>query len=427
MGSPFIEGLQAGQSSAMAKLQQKYLGQQITDAEQGRSIQQQNAQVAQDQMKWKKASAGSQAVINSDDPKGTVEALFPEIVQLHEQQSGPGSWETVTPEQIKMEAAKYRDHANMQLGQAPPAQQQTIGDINNPAKGVYQKDPTTGAIHQITAPQKPEESRFTPVNMTDGTVGRFNSKTGALESTGQKGGTRSAGIPPMSEDQMASRAKMIANYEMPPPSSYEMAKNPNAAALMEKVAEHNPDYTANEYASRSKAFKDFGSGKQGTQVRSFNVALAHLSSLEKAADALDNKDTQLFNKIGNEYARQTGNSAPTNFDGMKKLVTDEIVKAVVGAGGGVADREEASKTLSSASSPSQLIGMMGKYRELMAGQLGGLQQQYEQSTGRKDFERWLSPEAKGYLSQHHAQSQPPAMQPGQVFKHASGATVEIVQ
>lgn len=401
MASPFVEGLQAGQSAAMGKLQQKYLGQQITDAEQTRSIQQQNNATAQQAIGFKKAAAGAQAVINSDDPKSTVETLFPEIVQMHEQQFGQGSWATVTPDQIKKEAAVVRDHSNMQFGVSAPPQMQTVGDINNPSKGVYQRDPATGALKQVTAPQKPETTSYSPVNMADGTVGKFNNRSGQLESTGQKGGTRgSSQVPSMTDDQMTSRARMIANYEIPPPSSYEMAKNPNAAALMEKVSENNPDYAANEYGSRTKAFKDFSSGKQGNQVRSFNVAIAHLSTLEKAADALDNKDTQLFNRIGNEFARQTGQAAPTNFEGMKKLVTDEIVKAVVGAPGGVADREEASKTLSSASSPAQLIGMMNKYRELMAGQLGGLQQQYEQSTGRKDFQRWLSPDAKGYLSQH---------------------------
>lgn len=433
MGSPFIEGYSAGQqqqqSSALSKLQQAYLGQQIEGAKQTQATAATNQATAQQLAGFKKLYAGSQAVLNSDDPKGTVEALFPDIVQMHEQQFGAGSWANATNEQILKEASITRDHSAMQLGIAQP---KIIGDMSNPEKGIYQQD--ASGIKQITAPQKPTETSFAPVALADGTVGRFNHKTGTVESTGQKGAARAGGIPAMTDDQMASRAKMIANYEMPPPSSYEMARNPSAAALMEAVQTANPDYSANEFGARSKAFKDFSTGKQGTSVKSFNVAISHLDSLAQAADALDNKDTQLFNKIGNAYARETGNPAPTNFDGMKKIVTDEIVKVIVGAGGGVADREEAAKTLSSASSPAQLIGMMNKYKELMGGQLNGLRLQYEQSTGRKDFQRWLSPRAQSYLASHaqadespSAQQQAPALQPGQVYKHASGATVEIFQ
>jgi hypothetical protein len=149
-----------------------------------------------------------------------------------------------------------------------------------------------------------------------------------------------------------------------------------------------------DVASQSAAVKAFTSGKQGNAVRSFNVALSHLDTLGRLADALHNGDTQAFNKLGNAIAAQTGKAAPTSFEAVKHIVGDEIVKAVTGSAGALGDREAAAKTIDAANSPAQLKAVMDNYRELMRGQLDGLHQQYETSTGRKDFDRFLSQSAK---------------------------------
>lgn len=186
-------------------------------------------------------------------------------------------------------------------------------------------------------------------------------------------------------------AKAIAENRMAPLSSFAMA-SPRGQMIMSEVTKINPSYDVKDYHAADKAVKDFTTGKQGNTVRSFNVALAHLDTLDKAADALQNGDVQAFNKVGNYIAEQTGQPAPTEFGAIKKIVGDEIVKAIVGSGGGVEDRREAAETLAKANSPQQLKGVIKQYKELMRGQLGGLRQQYEQSTNRKDFDRFLSPE-----------------------------------
>lgn len=211
---------------------------------------------------------------------------------------------------------------------------------------------------------------------------------------------------PASEDNVDAAAKAISGYQQAPLGAYAM-RTPYGQSVMARVMELNPEYQANEYGSRAKAYKEFTTGKNGNQVRSFNVAISHLSTLANMADTMGNGDIPTLNKIKNEFARATGKAAPNTFDGVKKIVTDEIVKSIVGAGGGVADREEAANTIASASSPAQLTGIINGYRELMAGQLGGLQLQYEQSTGRRDFDRLLSTESKAYLEQH-AGAAPPA-------------------
>ena len=171
-------------------------------------------------------------------------------------------------------------------------------------------------------------------------------------------------------------------------------RNPAAMKTMARVMEMDPNYDAKDYGTHAKAEKDFATGKQGTAVKTFNVAISHLNTLDSLVDALHNKDTKLFNKIGNRVAEELGQTAPGDFDATKKIVTDEVTKAIIGAGGGVTDREEAAKTLSSANSPAQLKSRMNKYKDLMKGQLSGLEKQYEVSTGKKDFDKFLTDESK---------------------------------
>lgn len=188
-------------------------------------------------------------------------------------------------------------------------------------------------------------------------------------------------------------AKAIAEGRLPPLSSFAMA-SPRGQMIMSEVTKANPNYDVKDFHAADQAVKAFASGKQGNTVRSFNVALSHLDTLDRAADALNNGDMKAMNAVSQAIASQTGQAAPTNFDAVKKIVGDEIVKAIVGSGGGVADREEASKTIARTNSPAQLKGVIGQYKELMRGQLGGLRQQYEVSTGRKDFDRLLSEQGK---------------------------------
>lgn len=181
------------------------------------------------------------------------------------------------------------------------------------------------------------------------------------------------------------------------------ARSAASLAATMYVQEH-PEATAQDvanfaadYAKGVKSVSAFATGKQGDLVRSFNVAVSHLNTLDGLVDALGNGDVQAFNKFGNAIAQQTGSPAPTNFDAAKAIVGDEIIKAIVGSGGALADRENAQNQISRASSPAQLRGVIKTYKELMAGQLRGLKKQYSDTTGRSDFESHLSPEARAEL------------------------------
>jgi len=376
-GAAFSEGVQARQQSQYQQQRMNALAQQ-QDQER-----QQNSLAMQDRA-HKQELAGAAQVANAPSPKAAAEQIFPDYVR----QLG-ADWANVSDDQVRQHAQQIVMFGKQQLGIVDPGPitSQNYGGVN----ALLQDGKV---VHAANAPRPDhfyeEQDRLDARQKSSQTF--------------QSGQTASKAP---SEDQIDLAAKAIANYQQQPLGSMAM-RAPYGQAVMARVMELNPDYQANEYGARNKAYKDFSTGKNGNQVRSFNVAISHLDSLEKAADALGNGDMQAFNKLGNSIAKATGKAAPNNFDGMKKIVTDEIVKAIVGAGGGVADREEASKTISSANSPAQLIGIMNSYRDLMAGQLNGLQQQYEQSTGRKDFQRLLSPESIQYLESHQNAAAPAA-------------------
>ena len=152
----------------------------------------------------------------------------------------------------------------------------------------------------------------------------------------------------------------------------------------------------------------FSAGMEGRNVRSFNTAINHLDTMDKLATALDNGDIRAFNAVGNEFRKQTGSEAPTNFESAKSIVGGEVAKALTGSNMALADRKEIRDQLASANSPAQLKGVIRTLQELMGGQLSSLRQQYEVGTNRKDFDTRLSGRAKQVISGMEAPAAPAA-------------------
>lgn len=158
--------------------------------------------------------------------------------------------------------------------------------------------------------------------------------------------------------------------------------------FMAMVKQYDPSADVNRKANSLK----FDTGPQGNQIRSINVAVQHLDTLSQLTDALGNGDVQSLNKIANTFQSQFGAPAPNNFNAAKQIVADEIVKSVVGAGGGQGDRDKAQADVDSANSPEQLKGVIATWKSFMGGQAKGLGKQYEDTTGRKDFNSKLLPQ-----------------------------------
>lgn len=114
---------------------------------------------------------------------------------------------------------------------------------------------------------------------------------------------------------------------------------------------------------------------------------------------MKNGDYKLFNTIANRYLTETGHPEQNNFEGVRDIVADELAKAIIGGATALGDREEVKKRISSSSSPKILAGLIDEYRDLASAQLGGLRKQYESTTGRKDFDRFLDDRTKQVFRQ----------------------------
>lgn len=186
-------------------------------------------------------------------------------------------------------------------------------------------------------------------------------------------------LPPAQEAQ----ASMIARYAAPVPSSSGFGAR--SAAIQNMVARAhylNPDLDAKLYQQYNKGYQWATSGKGGDQMRFFNAASYHLGSLQAMSAALDNHEIPVFNAIAQEWSKQTGQPAPTNFDTAKQIVGNEILKAISGTGvQAEASRARLEDDISKANSPEQLNGVINTAKTLLAGQIRSFGRQYQIATG----------------------------------------------
>lgn len=225
----------------------------------------------------------------------------------------------------------------------------------------------------------------------------------------------------------ANTAEMIGKGQIPMLNGQAL-RTPWGQQVVSLLKQNYPDYNAAGYTSSASSLKGFTSGKESAAVRSLNVGIQHLDTLEGLSSALDNTNSPLFNKAANLWKQQTGQTAPNSFNGAKQIVSAEVVKAITGGGGGVTDREEAQHIVDSANSPQQLAEAIRTVRELFGGQLNGLQRTYEQGTGRRDFDRFLSPAAQRELSPYSDATPKgaPEGQPTQTATDAKGNKIGLI-
>lgn len=260
---------------------------------------------------------------------------------------------------------------------AVPSSSRVVGTEEGIARGLYDapRQPAAPAAPQAAAPQAPSfADRFQGQPAPPADPSAIDPKTGRRE-----GFLSTLGGP-----DIQSYIKKIADYEIDPRTT--SIKGGKREQILSAVAQYDPTYDQNSFGSRAKAIKDFSTGKQGDIVRSFDVAIDHLDTLKGAADALKNGNSRLLNDLRNRWREQTGSELPTDFKALVPIVSGEIAKAVVGSQNALADREELRAGLKASASPEQLAGVITGYKALMAGQLKGLRKQYEDTTGKKNFD-----------------------------------------
>lgn len=195
---------------------------------------------------------------------------------------------------------------------------------------------------------------------------------------------------------LAATAKAVGDYKMDVRSL--SLRGGNRERVLAAALRYNPTYDQTQFAGKNRAVTNFNGGVEGRTVRSLNVAIDHLGTLQEAVDALHNSNIPVLNQVKNAWLQATGSELPTNFDSIKQVVSAEIAKSVVGGQTALHDRDDMAQRAANSQSPAQLTGIVTEFKKLMAGQMRGLRKSYETSTGLKNFDDFLLPETKKQLS-----------------------------
>jgi len=176
---------------------------------------------------------------------------------------------------------------------------------------------------------------------------------------------------------VASQVAAITDHRAAPPGR----STTRGDSLMQLVNMVDPTYDATQFKTKQGIETAFTSGRLGNTLRSLNVVQDHLDVFKDTAKDLGNDSLQFTNAMGNQIARWTGKPAPTDFGAVRNVVADELTKAILGTAGALGDRTEMRKEVGEANSPEQLAGVVNKWQKLIAGQVKGLQDQYESGGG----------------------------------------------
>lgn len=174
------------------------------------------------------------------------------------------------------------------------------------------------------------------------------------------------------------------------------------------------------YKSRQAYLTDLAKSSPtsaGGLTRSAGAVLAHMDTLDQYIGALQNGDVRAANSLNQEFKKQTGKAAPTNFDAQKIIVTDELTRYLIARGGTGGDRAEMKDQISKASSPTQLRNVINTWKDDMVGQLAAQRQQADAFKATDQFDKQLTPRARELLSSHGSGSS----------GGADGWKIEVVQ
>lgn len=204
--------------------------------------------------------------------------------------------------------------------------------------------------------------------------------------------------------QYAANLKAIADYQMNPAQLFSLRKNMRANAMGDLFI-YDPTYDQRRFNQTNRAITGWAQSPEGRATRSLSVVIEHLGTAEELGQALQNGNVQLLNQLKNTLKTQFGYAGPTNFEAAKQIVADEMTKAVIGGQIAEGDRQGLQRQISQANSPAQLEGAIHTFKELMGGQVIGLQHTYETATGLHNFNSWLTPRAQLEVSKILAERQ----------------------
>ena len=160
-----------------------------------------------------------------------------------------------------------------------------------------------------------------------------------------------------------------------------------------------------ELRSSNLNLNRFDTGPQGNRVESLNVGIDHIESFRKITAALKNKNFKDVNRINIQFAKRYSNPQLAAFETAKPIISTEVAKGIIG--GNVMtreDRAELQETIDAAQSFDEINAALDTALIMLAGQLEGLQNQYEsgltkRTLARNPFDERLNDKTKSVLKE----------------------------
>lgn len=195
-------------------------------------------------------------------------------------------------------------------------------------------------------------------------------------------------------------AKAIAEYKTAPPSPRSLT-SPTGQALMKEVMALNPSYDATQFPTRQKMRIAFTSGPQSQTINSLNTAISHLDQFTNVIEALGNGNFQPGNAAFNWVKTTFGDSAPTNFNGIRDIMSGELAAAFKKSGATDDEIRSVKSAISQKNSTKQLLDYVKTIAmPALGSKVVNFDQQYRQVMGKDDPFQILLPESQAILKQH---------------------------
>jgi len=227
---------------------------------------------------------------------------------------------------------------------------------------------------------------------------QFNALSASQRLQQQTDSPPTRGRPTATDEDIEQTAHGIANLSLKAPG----LNNRNRDKILARVRQINPNYNEGDFGNIQAAERNWTSpnGAGAKQIQAFNTVYNHLETIDKLGEALQNGDVQATNRFTNFFRTNLGHPEVTDFNAAKQAVASEIVKAITGTAGALADRQEAERVLASYNSPQQTKGVVNTLRNLIGGRYKAAERQYTAGTRRskEDFQRFLPENVNEYFS-----------------------------
>lgn len=174
------------------------------------------------------------------------------------------------------------------------------------------------------------------------------------------------------------------------------AASPLGQQLIAAANQADPQFDTTDYNARAKVRNSFTSGPDAKNVTSLGTSINHMAELLDSFNKLQNGSIPIFNRIGNAWARATGNGgAQKAFNANVQAVSDELETTFRGSSGTLAGTESWKEAFDDADSPQTFKDVLHKAYSLLQGRADELTDKYSRGIGHQaDVSQFLSPVAQ---------------------------------